>query len=132
MLFTPTVRYRYEIDGKPQESTQIAIGVVSGGQAAAEKICAKYPVSTEVPVFHHPRLHYLAVLEPGRFVLPLLATLLTGPVAYVIIGLWISKSVNPKTGPWKHLKHTSIILEQTADPSLATPTSVVRASCLHG
>ncbi|MDB6174011.1 MAG: hypothetical protein JWL59_3322 [Chthoniobacteraceae bacterium] len=92
--YEPTVRYSYAVDDKPHESKQIATGVVIGSREAAETVCGKYPTNSEVTVFHHPRRHYLAFLEPGRFGLPLMATLLAGCAVCFIGGVWITKSLH--------------------------------------
>jgi len=98
--YSPLVRYTYAVEGKTLESKQIAVGVISGSEAGAEAVVAKYPVNAQVTVYYHPGRPYLAVLEPGRFVLPLVAALVSGAVCYLVVATWTSKSLHPHKGPW--------------------------------
>lgn len=116
--FAPMVRYTYVVEGKTLESKQVAIGAVSGSQSGAEAVVEKYPLGAEVTVYHHPKLHYLAVLEPGHWALPAVATAISGLVLYAMVAVWISKSLHPKQGPWD--KSRAKAAAQRA--ALASPT----------
>jgi hypothetical protein len=98
--YEPRVCYSYTVDGKILESRQIAIGVVLGSKADAAKVIARYPVGARVTVYHHARKPYLAVLEPGGWLLPLLVTLVSGTVLGFVVMIWIHKSLRPNCEPW--------------------------------
>ena len=68
--YSPTVRYRYDVAGRPY--TGVRIGVVnvfkSGdhGRSWANSVVARYPVGKHVMVYFHPDTPAKAVLSPGR------------------------------------------------------------------
>ena len=66
-LFSPVVKYKYEVAGQPCESARISIsdGVLLDNQEVAAAIAGKYPVGSQVTVFHNPDDPTLAVLESG-------------------------------------------------------------------
>jgi hypothetical protein len=98
--YQPFVRYRYEVSGKTQESKQISIGVCASSRQYAEGIIAQYPVGAKVTVHHHPKLHYLAVLEPGGYIIPLVISLLTGAIFIFVAITWVKVSLHPTQRPW--------------------------------
>lgn len=97
--YEPVVRYTYAVEGTMQESKQIAIGVLATSEESASKVTARYPLGASVTVHHHPKHHYLAVLEPGRFVVPLIATLISAAALYFMAAVWMSKSLHPMQDP---------------------------------
>jgi hypothetical protein len=98
LLYEPVVRYTYAVNGQQRESRQIAFLVVRGSKEAAEKVVARYPEGATVPVYHHPRLPYLAVLEPGRWVGAFLLSIFAGAVFFGIGVHWWNKSTQPVAG----------------------------------
>ena len=102
--YQPDVKYTYEVDGKQQQSNQISFVVFAGSKEHAETTAAKYPVGKQVTVYHHPKLHYLAVLDRGHYVTAAILALITGAVFYFVAAMWLSRSLHPhaKDGPWKH------------------------------
>ena len=103
VTYEPSVRYSYTVDGKALESRQIAIGVLQTSEADAARIIARYRAGSKVTVYHHAKLHYLAVLEPGRWLLPLMVTLISGSVLCFVVVIWVNKSLRPNADPWSHV-----------------------------
>jgi Protein of unknown function (DUF3592) len=93
--YEPCVSYTYTVGNKSHTSRQIAMGVLQTSEADAAKVIARYPVSEKVTVFHDPKRHEIAVLEPGRWVLPLVATIIGGVVFCFIVFIWVNKSLKP-------------------------------------
>jgi hypothetical protein len=82
-LFTPVVKYKYEVSERQCESDRISIsdGILVENQELVAAIAAKYPVGSNVTVYHHPSDPTLAVLETG---------ISEGAKATLVIGLLFS------------------------------------------
>ena len=82
-LFTPVVKYTYEVSGRQCESDRISIsdGILVENQEFAAAIAARYPVGSNVTVFYNPGDPTLAVLESG---------ISEGAKATLVIGLLFS------------------------------------------
>lgn len=78
--FTPSVSYRYAIDGETLVSSDMALTVVStSAEDSARVAAARYPVGSTVIAFVNPQNHRQAILEP-RSGSPL-------PIAFLAAGL---------------------------------------------
>ncbi|APW41832.1 DUF3592 domain-containing protein [Rhodoferax saidenbachensis] len=65
-LYIPTVTYRYEDAGRKFTGNTVVSGLISfSSRAEADRVCAKYPVNAEVPVYIAPSQPSHAVLEVG-------------------------------------------------------------------
>jgi hypothetical protein len=118
-LYEPVVRYSYEVNGEKRESRQIAfLAVRSTSEAAAQKVVAKYPKGAKVTVYYHPKLPYLAVLEPGRWLGAFLCSIVTGVVFLGVGATWWGKSTHP--APSQPLWHKISSDTKPADPEAAS------------
>jgi hypothetical protein len=101
--YKPVVRYTYSVGEKQLESNQIAFGYFTGSETYASGIIAKYPKRAVVTVFHHPKRHALAVLEPGKYGMMLFLSLLCGVILCVVAVTWVRLSLHPDQNPWAEL-----------------------------
>jgi Protein of unknown function (DUF3592) len=106
IVYEPCVSYTYKVGNQAHSSRQIAMGVLQTSEADADKVIARYPVGAKVAVFHDPKRPELAVLEPGRWVLPLVATIIGGVALCFIVFIWINKSQHPNVDPLRQLLET--------------------------
>jgi hypothetical protein len=64
--FKPIVHYRYEVNGEVFEGDQIAAFLLTTSiRSHAESTLSRYPVHSQVVVYHDPRNPKKALLEPG-------------------------------------------------------------------
>lgn len=65
----PTVTYRYQVGGRIYESSHIAVAIggrnVGFGYKKAERITARFPVGTQIPVYYDPKNPVRSVLMHG-------------------------------------------------------------------
>jgi hypothetical protein len=90
-LYVPTVTYCYEIGGQQLEGSTVKSGLVSTNwRGPAERICARYAVSTAVRVYVDTHEPSRSVLEPGgdRAFLPLICVVSALLVAVGSVLLW--------------------------------------------
>ena len=89
--YSPTVEYAYGVRGRKYRGNQITFAVeVSGSEAFAQKIRAKYPVGTAVTVRYDPANPGNATLEIPRAAVwfPLLIAALCFGLAAWQLGLF--------------------------------------------
>ncbi len=67
-MFGATIRFAYEVDGKPYESDQVQLGGTRETSLSGEfeRLVARYPEGKRVPVHYDPRDPATAVIEPGK------------------------------------------------------------------
>lgn len=66
IVYTPKIRYQYQVDGKHYTCKRIAFGGESGGKRSkAKKVVDKYPSGKKVTVHYNPQDPKVAVLKAG-------------------------------------------------------------------
>jgi len=66
IVYTPKIRYQYQVEGKHYTCKRIAFGGESGGKRSkAKKVVDKYPSGKKVTVYYNPQDPKVAVLKAG-------------------------------------------------------------------
>jgi hypothetical protein len=82
--YVPTIEYEYQYNGRSFNSSRRRMGnYTSGGDSAAQAICARYPVCGSVTVLVHPKRPAQSVLEFGSTPLSWV---------FIVLGLFIEAS----------------------------------------
>jgi hypothetical protein len=86
--YEPMVVYRYAVDGKPHQGTEIGFGnrISSSDSRHATSYSDKYQVGALVTVYYDPENPNTAVLEPG--VTKKTYITITFGLGFAIIGTW--------------------------------------------
>lgn len=65
-VYTPKIRYQYQVEGKHYTCNRIEFGGESGGKRSkAKKVVDKYPSGKKVTVYYNPQDPKVAVLKAG-------------------------------------------------------------------
>ena len=65
-IYTPKIRYQYQVEGKHYTCNRIEFGGESGGKRSkAKKVVDKYPSGKKVTVYYNPQDPKVAVLKAG-------------------------------------------------------------------
>ena len=92
-LYKPKVRYRYQVDDKPYQSSRITFklpnpldNMFGGDQRLAEEAVRRYAIGREVTVYYQPNRPKKAALEPGSssLFLMLFRVIILAGLAYLI------------------------------------------------
>lgn len=66
IVYTPKIRYQYQVEGKHYTCNRIGFGGESGGKRSkAKKVVDKYPSGKKVTVYYNPQDPKIAVLKAG-------------------------------------------------------------------
>lgn len=120
-LFTPVVKYQFEVAGRQHESDRISIsdGILIENRDVAAAVSAKYPVGANVTVFYNPSDLTLAVLEVGISE-GAEATLVIGGFFSLMLGGLLAFALSPIG--------KNVVTSLTKPPSVADDQPLLRKS----